>query len=242
MKAWEEPACPSLPTAARPAWCSDAVRDDSVTLALTVGLGLLIGLSLGALGGGGSILTVPALVYALGEGCTVGDHGQPRHRRDHGGGGGPGPRQSRPRALASRFWFWRRGNRGIVRGHCPECSRRSEPPAGLLRGLDARRGRRHAHQDPGPHPPGSRTGARSRGRRSGVAATRPPDDPAPTYGRCAPRPAAGLAGRGPPGRLRRHRRRLPHRLSRRRRRLHHRAGPRPPADAKIPPIQPRSGG
>lgn len=38
-----------------------------MTLALTLGLGLLIGLSLGALGGGGSILTVPALVYALGE-------------------------------------------------------------------------------------------------------------------------------------------------------------------------------
>jgi len=36
-----------------------------VLLALPVGL--LIGLSLGALGGGGSILTVPALVYLLGE-------------------------------------------------------------------------------------------------------------------------------------------------------------------------------
>lgn len=34
---------------------------------LAVPLGLLIGLSLGALGGGGSILTVPALVYVLGE-------------------------------------------------------------------------------------------------------------------------------------------------------------------------------
>jgi uncharacterized membrane protein YfcA len=32
-----------------------------------VGLGLLIGLTLGALGGGGSILTVPALVYVLGQ-------------------------------------------------------------------------------------------------------------------------------------------------------------------------------
>ncbi|SNR86562.1 sulfite exporter TauE/SafE family protein [Blastococcus mobilis] len=32
-----------------------------------VGLGLLIGLSLGALGGGGSILTVPALVYVIGQ-------------------------------------------------------------------------------------------------------------------------------------------------------------------------------
>ncbi|HET8616404.1 MAG TPA: sulfite exporter TauE/SafE family protein, partial [Actinomycetales bacterium] len=30
-------------------------------------VGLLIGLSLGALGGGGSILTVPALVYLVGE-------------------------------------------------------------------------------------------------------------------------------------------------------------------------------
>jgi len=32
-----------------------------------IGAGLLIGLSLGALGGGGSILTVPALVYLLGQ-------------------------------------------------------------------------------------------------------------------------------------------------------------------------------
>ncbi len=38
-----------------------------MTVLLAVSLGLLIGLSLGALGGGGSILTVPALVYALGE-------------------------------------------------------------------------------------------------------------------------------------------------------------------------------
>ena len=38
-----------------------------MTLVLAVGLGLLIGLALGALGGGGSILTVPALVYLLGE-------------------------------------------------------------------------------------------------------------------------------------------------------------------------------
>lgn len=36
-------------------------------IAATIGLGLLIGLSLGALGGGGSILTVPALVYVLGQ-------------------------------------------------------------------------------------------------------------------------------------------------------------------------------
>jgi len=36
-------------------------------LALALPVGLLIGLSLGALGGGGSILTVPALVYLLGQ-------------------------------------------------------------------------------------------------------------------------------------------------------------------------------
>ena len=38
-----------------------------MTIGVAIGLGLLIGLSLGALGGGGSILTVPALVYAVGE-------------------------------------------------------------------------------------------------------------------------------------------------------------------------------
>ncbi len=36
-------------------------------LVAAIGAGLVIGLSLGALGGGGSILTVPALVYLLGE-------------------------------------------------------------------------------------------------------------------------------------------------------------------------------
>jgi uncharacterized membrane protein YfcA len=38
-----------------------------VTLALIVVAGALIGLSLGALGGGGSVLTVPVLVYGLGQ-------------------------------------------------------------------------------------------------------------------------------------------------------------------------------
>jgi uncharacterized membrane protein YfcA len=38
-----------------------------MTALAAIGLGLLIGLSLGALGGGGSILTVPVLVYALGQ-------------------------------------------------------------------------------------------------------------------------------------------------------------------------------
>jgi uncharacterized membrane protein YfcA len=38
-----------------------------MTWLVAVGLGALIGLALGALGGGGAILTVPALVYVLGE-------------------------------------------------------------------------------------------------------------------------------------------------------------------------------
>ena len=38
-----------------------------MTLILAAILGVVIGISLGALGGGGSILTVPALVYALGQ-------------------------------------------------------------------------------------------------------------------------------------------------------------------------------
>ena len=44
-------------------------------LVLAIPAGLLIGLSLGALGGGGSILTVPALVYLLHQpahGATTG--------------------------------------------------------------------------------------------------------------------------------------------------------------------------
>lgn len=39
-----------------------------MSLLLAVPFGLAIGLALGALGGGGSILTVPVLVYALGQG------------------------------------------------------------------------------------------------------------------------------------------------------------------------------
>ena len=38
-----------------------------ILAAAAVGLGLLIGLTLGALGGGGSILTIPALVYVIGQ-------------------------------------------------------------------------------------------------------------------------------------------------------------------------------
>ena len=38
-----------------------------VTVLLAIVAGVVIGLSLGALGGGGSILAVPVLVYALGQ-------------------------------------------------------------------------------------------------------------------------------------------------------------------------------
>lgn len=38
-----------------------------MTIAVAIGVGLVIGLSLGMLGGGGSILTVPALVYLMGQ-------------------------------------------------------------------------------------------------------------------------------------------------------------------------------
>jgi uncharacterized membrane protein YfcA len=43
------------------------MRQEARLLAIAVPAGLLIGLSLGALGGGGSILTVPVLVYLLGQ-------------------------------------------------------------------------------------------------------------------------------------------------------------------------------
>ena len=42
-----------------------------MTVLLTVTAGMLIGLSLGALGGGGSILTVPVLVYLLGQSAAA---------------------------------------------------------------------------------------------------------------------------------------------------------------------------
>jgi uncharacterized membrane protein YfcA len=41
-----------------------------MTLAIAVAAGVLIGLALGALGGGGSVLAVPVLVYGLGQSAT----------------------------------------------------------------------------------------------------------------------------------------------------------------------------
>ena len=40
-------------------------------LALVIPVGMVIGLSLGALGGGGSSLTFPALVYRFGQGSRA---------------------------------------------------------------------------------------------------------------------------------------------------------------------------
>ena len=50
----------SLPEAAPAGSCE-------LVALITIACGMLIGVSLGALGGGGSILTVPALVYLLGQ-------------------------------------------------------------------------------------------------------------------------------------------------------------------------------
>ena len=58
-----------------------------MTLVLAALFGIVIGLTIGALGGGGSILTVPVLVYAIGSQRPGVDDGQPGHRRDHGAGG-----------------------------------------------------------------------------------------------------------------------------------------------------------
>src|SRR5450759_5551652 len=65
----------SLPRTATTAWqhrhrrCprpdSPALGKPLLVIALAIPIGLFIGLTLGALGGGGSILTVPALVYPV---------------------------------------------------------------------------------------------------------------------------------------------------------------------------------
>lgn len=57
-----------LPPRMRP---SLAVAISTTRIAAAAPLGFLIGLSLGALGGGGSILAVPALVYGAGEGAKA---------------------------------------------------------------------------------------------------------------------------------------------------------------------------
>src|SRR5680860_419620 len=56
---------PPRSTQSRSSAASDVYKRQ--TFALAIPIGLLIGLTMGALGGGGSILTVPALVYLLGQ-------------------------------------------------------------------------------------------------------------------------------------------------------------------------------
>ena len=48
---------------------------------LALGGALLVGLSLGLLGSGGSILTVPVLVYLVGQEEKIAIAGSPGHRR-----------------------------------------------------------------------------------------------------------------------------------------------------------------
>ena len=72
---------------------------------LALPIGILIGLSLGALGGGGSILTVPALVYLLGEsphGATTAHRPQRIARRLLRAHGGRGGHDAVPSALRRR--------------------------------------------------------------------------------------------------------------------------------------------
>ncbi len=89
MRAWARAAWRWSPQAAAPGVSHDRARQPGDShprrpqanggavrvLVLAIPAGLLIGLSLGALGGGGSILTVPALVYLLHQpahGATTG--------------------------------------------------------------------------------------------------------------------------------------------------------------------------
>ena len=136
----------------------------SVTLLLAVVAGALIGLSLGALGGGGSILAVPVLVYALGQSPVAGDH------RFAGGGGadltdqrrGGVPR--RQRAARPRRHLRRRGDRRRgCRSHAVRPRVRARAAGGVRR-ADAR-GRR-----PDGRPPASRRRQTSRRTRPRAAA------------------------------------------------------------------------
>ena len=66
------PSIPSSPpTRDKPGGRFAAPGETIVTIALALALGVVIGVLLGLLGGGGSILAVPALVYALGLGVEL---------------------------------------------------------------------------------------------------------------------------------------------------------------------------
>ena len=65
------PSIPSSPPTRDKPGGRFAARGTIVTIALALALGVVIGVLLGLLGGGGSILAVPALVYALGLGVEL---------------------------------------------------------------------------------------------------------------------------------------------------------------------------
>ncbi len=105
-------------------------------LAVAVLAGALIGLSLGALGGGGSILAVPVLVYVLGPVPRAGDHRL-------AGGGRRRPRwsaRSAPAAPGTCCWAGARPSALVAIGRCG--ARRHRLHRGLRRRCCSRRSRR----------------------------------------------------------------------------------------------------
>ena len=118
-------------------------------LAIAIPAGLLIGLSLGALGGGGSILTVPALVYLLHQqphAATTGSllivgitalAGMAAHQS-----GWPGPHRA--------GHHLRRPRRGrLLRRHAAVRQHQARPAAHPVRRAHAGRRRGHAAPPPG---------------------------------------------------------------------------------------------
>ena len=94
-------------------------------------LGFLIGLSLGALGGGGSILAVPALVYAAGQDpkAATDDQPPPRRRPRRWSGwaptGGPAASASAPASSSA-------SPASAGRSPAPRCNHRLDPDVLLL--------------------------------------------------------------------------------------------------------------
>ena len=162
-------------------------------------LGLAIGLAVGMLGGGGSVLAVPVLVYVLGQGVEEATTASLVIVAAGALAGGVG------HALAGRV-CWRHAGTftaaalpGIVVGTVAGQRGRRDPPAGRVRGRDARAPPRRRGGAPAQEQPARRRlGA---GRRVPAAAH-------------AARPRGRRGGR------------VPHRAARRRRRVPDRADPR----------------
>ena len=157
-------------------------------------LGLLIGISLGALGGGGSILAVPALVYAAGQTPDAGDHHVAR----------AGRRSRRSSASCPTGAPARRA----ARGRDLRARRRRRVAARLA--LEQGRGSRRA---------AARVLRPDAGRRVRDVATSATHAAAAADGRGEARRTERLAVTVAEGRRRRHARRPAHRVLRRRRRL-----------------------